>query len=74
MYVVTVLWSLPSNAARSKRDFVECTTQQARTLQPGKEVAEFRVLSKAHKIKGDMQKMNREQFFIVLSTDHQAEL
>lgn len=39
-----------------------------RTLQLGKEVAKFWILSEFFKIKSDMQKMNREQFFIFLST------
>lgn len=39
-----------------------------KTLQFGKEVATFRILLQFYKIKSDLQKMGREQFFIVLST------
>lgn len=49
-----------------------------RTLHLGKEVANFWILSEFYKIKSGMQKMNREQFFIFLSTGgtgrHQTEL
>lgn len=79
--VVTVCWLSHLGSAMDGSQMCERfygMNSTTRTLQLGKEVAKFRVLLEFHKIKSDLQKMSREQFFIVLSTGktggHQAEL